>query len=82
MKKMKPFIVVFVFVILAMGYSLGQLTYTSVTAEEEAGVCCGSAMDCPGTQICTRPPNSAPCCIIAQHPGCKGESYCKDTFGD
>lgn len=67
-------------VLLAMGFALAQLTNVEVQAE--AGVCCSTAQDCPATQICTRPGNSAPCCDPAQHPGCKGTSYCRDNFGD
>jgi len=81
MLKLRLGILFYGLIIFTMGYALEQLANTPILADE-IGVCCSTSYDCPGTQICTRPPNSAPCCDPAVHTGCKGPSYCRDTFGD
>lgn len=81
MKKMKPFLVVFVFVVLAMGYSLGQLTYTSARAEEEAGMCCRFSSTCEGTDTCQSPLTWAACCDVTT-AGCVGVGYCRKSLAD
>lgn len=67
----------FVFVVVTIGFALGQITFTSARAE--AGTCCSFSSECPGTQHCMTPPNTLPCCPPGG-PGCKGPGYCQEPI--
>lgn len=59
--------------LIAMGYALGQLTYTPVKAE--SGTCCRYSSTCEGTDLCRTPANTAPCCDPSA-ASCNGGGYC------
>ena len=73
MKKVNPkLLIVYLFVLLSMTFSVWQLGISSAHANQpsSSGTCCQTSQECPGTSLCNPPGDLMPC-----EPAARG--YCK-----
>ena len=77
MKCAKLVLPFFFLLTLAMGYAVGQLSFTKARAE--AVVCCTTSSDCADSKICHLPGTHAACCV-ANTQNCVGPNYCRDGW--
>ena len=75
------FTLFFILIAMAMAFSVGQMSYTPVKADEETGDCCATSSTCAGTKVCQSPPNWLACCP-ANVSSCPGVGYCLNPLNE
>jgi hypothetical protein len=65
---------------LAISFGVSQLAGSSVSAE--AGTCCTTSADCPGSQLCYAPSGGLADCCVLGNGGCLGKNYCSNPHGE
>jgi hypothetical protein len=68
----------YTFVLVAVLAGLSQVVERSASAE--AGTCCLTSADCPGTQLCYAPNSGVANCCTGS--GCALKNYCEDKRAD
>jgi hypothetical protein len=73
---LKPMFYTFVTVAVLTGLS----EVVERNAAAEAGTCCLTSADCPGTKLCYAPGSGSPNCCTGD--GCALKNYCEDKRAD